>query len=602
MKYQWNDIEASMNSRRKGGNSISGQGMVLSKLTIKARLLLGFSVLIVFLIGLGLNAFFSIRNINHQVDAMATNLLPSVDVAHAINTLTADFRVAELQHIISDDSVKMAETEEKLKQLNTKVMESVSQYESIISDQTDKELIEAIRDKWEDYLSVSEQVMQLSRQLRQKEALTIINGASQKLYQEVYDLCLELVAFNQGLSDEMYRNAQDIYLWAVKVMVCILIVAAALSIFVAVLIIRSITRPIKDLTLAADKLADGDIEVDVHATSQDEIGQLMNSFEHMVENIRAQAHTAEKMADGDMTIDVAVKSDRDVLGNKLHELVEKNNEVLTNISVVSQQVALGAKQFADSSISLAQGAIEQASAVQQLTASMSEIAEQTRHNADNASQANELVDAAKKNANYGNELMKDMLKAMREINSASRDISKIIKVIDEIAFQTKMLSLNAAVEAARAGQHGKGFAVVAEEVQRLAARSANAAKDTTVLIESSMEKVQGGTRITSETASALEQIVGDIEQAALLVSNIAASSNEQAIGIAQVNAGLSQVSEVVQTNSATSEENAAASEALSGHAELLSKQVGRYKLKQKQVPYIPAPTYSTVVHNNDMLY
>jgi methyl-accepting chemotaxis protein len=217
--------------------------------------------------------------------------------------------------------------------------------------------------------------------------------------------------------------------------------------------------------------------------------------------------------------------------------------------------------------------------IEELTASITEIAAQTRQNAANANQANELAMDAQTNAEKGNEHMKGMLISMHDINEASRNISKIIKVIDEIAFQTNILALNAAVEAARAGQHGKGFAVVAEEVRNLAARSASAAKETTDMIEGSIKKAEDGTKIANETAAALDKIVTGVAKAAVLVGQIATASDEQASGIAQINKGVEQVSLVVQTTSATAQQSATASEELSGQAEVLKDMVVKFKLK-----------------------
>ncbi len=364
----------------------------------------------------------------------------------------------------------------------------------------------------------------------------------------------------------------------ISIMAALLFIA--ISIVFSIIFAGSIGRPISKIATAADKLAVGDLDVDVDIDSKDEIGQLAKSFKNLISSTREQAIAVEKVADADLTVEVTPRSEQDILGKKLMQLVEGLNEIMAGIQSASEQVAGGARQIADSSMGLSQGATEQASSIEELTASIEQISSQTKLNAGNADQADELTMTAKTSAEQCNAQMKEMLNAMEEINVSSSNISKIIKVIDDIAFQTNMLALNAAVEAARAGQHGKGFAVVAEEVKNLAARSANAAKETTEMIEGSIRKAEVGTHIARDTAEALNRIVSEIDKVADLVNNISIASKEQDTGISQVNQGIMQVSHVVQSNSATSEECAAASQELTGQAELLQDMVGKFTIKK----------------------
>ena len=353
----------------------------------------------------------------------------------------------------------------------------------------------------------------------------------------------------------------------------------------------------KRLVVNLERLAKGELYCDMEVEMGDQdVAELYNLFNSFKESLFTTTHTIKayiediaemlaKISDGDLTVKIEsqYKGDFIALKDSINGIVSTFRETMTEIDSAAKQVSAGTAQVSSGSQTISQGATEQASSIEELSASITQIAAQTKQNAVNANKANELAMSAQTEATDGNDHMEEMQAAMSQINESSQNISKIIKVIDDIAFQTNILALNAAVEAARAGIHGKGFAVVAEEVRNLAARSASAAKETTELIEGSIKKVEVGTRIADQTATALSGIVSSVEKAAGLVALIAAASNEQATGIAQVDRGIEQMSQVVQTNSATAQEAAAASEELSSQADLLKSMVGQFTLQEAEV-------------------
>jgi methyl-accepting chemotaxis protein len=361
-----------------------------------------------------------------------------------------------------------------------------------------------------------------------------------------------------------------------------------LGISICIYITKKLRQPIKEIEIAANKMAIGDFDININYESKDELGILSNSIRQVSnktkEVISDTVRVLGEVAGGNFDVETEVEY-IGVFENIEKSVVKITNdlsETMSQINLTSEEVEAASDQVSSGSQMLAQGATEQASAIEELSATIIDISEKIKDTADNAKEANVLTLSAGREVKTGNEQMKEMVKAMDEISFTSNEISRIIKTIDDIAFQTNILALNAAVEAARAGSAGKGFAVVADEVRNLAAKSAEAAKNTATLIENSIKAVGNGSKIVDNTAESLQKIIETTNQTIVLVDKIAKASEEQSSAITQVTLGVEQISDVVQTNSATSEESAAASEELTGQAQMLKSLIESFNLKNTQ--------------------
>lgn len=382
-------------------------------------------------------------------------------------------------------------------------------------------------------------------------------------------------------------EAQNIHDYGRKVMsymVIFVLVYVAVYIFVTILIGRKLARtmafPLQDLGKAAAMLAEGDVNIVVDYESNDEIGFLAKEFRRMLEGMKQQADVITQMSSGDYTGSISVRSENDVVNTAISNMLESNNALISDIILASQQVASGAQQIAHGAQSLASGATQQAASVQELSASISIVLDKTQSNSDAAQEALSISKQVGQHMEQGSQSMNGVIEAMRSIDSSSRDITKVIKVIEDIAFQTNILALNAAVEAARAGQHGKGFAVVADEVRDLAGKSAAAAKESTALIEDSLRRVEDGNSIVAKANKDMQSVGELTGKSQELTQRIAQDSAEQASSLQEISTGIEQISHVVQANSATSEQSAASAEEMSAQADSLKSTVGRFSIKE----------------------
>lgn len=437
-------------------------------------------------------------------------------------------------------------------------------------------------------VELQEEVINLS-QTDLKAAQDMLLDEYQPLVSEAVDTLIQISNVVEENADADYKDTVKMQDQLIAIQMGIAIGALIITLLLSTYLTRSITHPLHELEASANKIVEGNLDIQVTYKSKDELGILAKAFRNMTsilsDVIGDASRLLSEMADGNF--DVRTQAEERYVGDfqglllSIRKLNRNLSSTLGQINQSADLVAGDANQVSYGSQALSQGATEQAASVEQLAATISSITDQVKTTAENAMVAKNQSNLAGDEVEKCNKQMAEMTEAMEEISRTSNEIGKIIKTIEDIAFQTNILALNAAVEASRAGTAGKGFAVVADEVRNLASKSAEASKDTADLIESSIGAVNRGTQLANTTAQSLVKVVEEVRASSGTVSKIADAAEEQASAVEQVSVGIDQISSVVQTNSSTAVESAAASQELSSQADLLKDLVARFILREE---------------------
>lgn len=550
-----------------------------SNMTLASKLYLGFSAVLLLTAGIGTFSLTRISVVNDLGLEISEGWLPKVKYASDSNTDLANARSYLLRHVMQNTPEQKAADERKIHETTEDMQKKLGQLKALLATEKGREAAAQFESSWKTYEAEQRKILDLSNRNATEDAFNHVRTSREQFDQATSHLDT-LIKLNEDGAKQATELSHDVYTFSRNLIIGLIITSVLAGLGIATYVVRGVLKQLgrdpSEISKVVQDVTDGRLDT---AFDQNQLIGVYGALARMVQSLAEKARVIGAVAKGDLTQEVRLASEHDVLGHALQQMVTDLNQVMHQLTEAANQVASSSSQVSVASQSLSQGATTQASSVEEISSAVNEMTAQAKENATRASESCQIAEQARAAAEVGTGQISATLNAMTEINSASREISKIIKIIDDIAFQTNLLALNAAVEAARAGRHGKGFAVVADEVRNLAGRSAKAAKETSELIESSMKKVENGVHEAERTSESFQGIAGGVSQITTSLQAIVASISEQAAATNQIAQGLGTVNQITQQNTASAEENAAAAEEMSSMAAQLKEIVSRFTLR-----------------------
>lgn len=535
----------------------------------------------------GLLGIIALWLLNNKTNEIADGWMPSATMAEQMNVLTSDYRIAQYGYLTAKDEAQMKMFQQRTEELAEQIASISAKYEAQAMEQEDLDLLYDVRELWNSYKTESAKVMQLSLEGSQAEAEELMVGSVRLIYEQFTDSFNKLVSFNETGSDKAANNAYLTFLFVMIIIILCVIITLILSAIISKMVTNSIAEPLKQVRQVLGKISEGTLNVEMDYTSKDEFGELSEEVNHFAGSLKTiisdENYLLLEMANGNFNIKTTAESsyigDYAQILKSLRAIHRKLGSAMEKIAESSMQVMSASEQMAQEAQSLANGAAEQAGTVEQLVATVEEAADQAVSSAKQAEEASQTATNVKGRAEQSNQRMDEMIEAMDKINHTSAQISTIIQTIEDIASQTNMLSLNASIEAARAGDAGRGFAVVADEIGKLALQCSQAAGNTKKLIETAIAQAKNGDKIAKETATELHSVTEGVAKIVSVADGVREVCVSQADSMKQINEGIEIISKVVEDNSAAAQESSAASEELAAHAENLQTQMSAFKFR-----------------------